>query len=62
MAHPSHPSRPSSAPPRPAPSADGRRDSQPYRDPDIDYQQLVIQRHAPRWLRDLEHYGWLPRD
>ncbi len=48
MEHPTHPSRPSSAPPGPAPSADGLRDSQPYRDPDIDYQQLVIKRHAPR--------------
>ena len=61
--HPSPPSCPSSAPPRPAlptPSANRPRDDQPYRDPSIDYQQLVIARHVPRWLRDLKR--WLPQD
>ena len=55
-------SRPSSAPPRLALGADGLRDSQPYREPDIGYQQLVTERYAPRWLRDLKRYGWLPQN
>ena len=61
MAHPSPLSRPSSAPPGPAPpalDADSLRD----REPDRVYQQLLIDRHAPRWRRDLKRYGWLPQD
>ena len=61
MAHPSPSYRPSSAPPRPASSADRRRGGQPYRDPDIDCRQLVVKRQAPRWRRDLKRYGWLPQ-
>ena len=61
MAHPSPSSRPSSAPSGPALSAVSLRDNQPYRDPDIDYQQLATERHAPRWRRDLKRYGWLPQ-
>ena len=60
MAHPSPPSRPSSAPPKldpPALSADGLRNSQPYREPGIDNQRLVIARHAPQWQRDLNRCG-----
>lgn len=36
------------------------RDLQPYRDPQIDYTCLVVQRNAPRWLRALKEYGYLP--
>lgn len=35
------------------------RDREPYRDPGIDYTKLVVDRNAPRWLRDLKRYGWL---
>lgn len=35
------------------------RGNQPYLDPDIDYQELVVHRNAPRWLRNLERYGYL---
>lgn len=62
MAHPSPSPGPSSAPPGPALRTDGLRDIRPYRDPDIDYQQLVNARHAPRWLRGIKRYGWLPQD
>ena len=31
----------------------------PYRDPGIDYEQLVVQRNASRWLRMLDKYGFL---
>ena len=38
------------------------RDGEPYRDPGINYQELVVNRNAPRWLRDLKTQGWLPQD
>lgn len=37
------------------------RDGQPYRDPGIDYSKLLVDRNAPRWLRDLKRYGWVPQ-
>jgi len=33
---------------------------QPYRDPEIDYTGIVVQRNAPRWLAALNKYGFLP--
>ena len=35
------------------------RDGQPYRDPDIDYEDLVVQRNAPRWLAKPSEFGIL---
>ena len=35
-----------------------RRD-EPYRDPDVDYERLPVERNAPRWLRKLKKYGFL---
>lgn len=35
------------------------RDRRPYKDPDIDYEQLVVDRNAPRWLQALEKYGYI---
>ena len=35
------------------------RDDRPYTDPGIDYQRLVVERHAPRWLRMLRQYGFV---
>jgi transposase len=32
---------------------------QPYSDPGIDYEALVIAKNAPRWLKALEQYGYL---
>lgn len=34
---------------------------EPYKDPDIDYDQLVVKRNAPRWIQALEKYGHLPK-
>ena len=35
------------------------RDAKPYRDPDTDYEALLVKRNAPRWLRMLQHYDVL---
>jgi transposase len=32
---------------------------QPYRDPEIDYEALMVQKNAPRWLKKLKQYGYL---
>lgn len=32
---------------------------EPYRDPEIDYEALVVHRNAPRWLTALHKYGYL---
>ena len=36
------------------------RKKQPYRDPQIDYESLVVKRNAPRWIAALQKYGYLP--
>ena len=36
------------------------RDDRHYRDPGIDYEQLQVQRNAPRWLAKLRKFGYLP--
>ena len=33
---------------------------EPYRDPGINYEKLVVERNAPRWIRVLKKYGYLP--
>lgn len=33
---------------------------QPYKDPDVDYEALAVQRNAPRWIKALKKYGYLP--
>jgi transposase len=33
---------------------------QPYRDSATDYQALVVKRNAPRWIKALRRYGFLP--
>ena len=35
------------------------RDAKPYRDPDTDYEALLVKRNAPRWVRMLQHYDVL---
>ena len=37
------------------------RDRAPYRDPDTDYEALLVQRNAPRWLRKLYEFDILVR-
>jgi transposase len=31
-----------------------------YKDPGVDYEKLTVSRNAPRWLKALEKYGFLP--
>ena len=37
------------------------RDQRPYIDPGIDYDKLLVDRNAARWLRKLDEYGHLER-
>ena len=34
--------------------------SQPYRDATVDYQDLIVRRNAPRWIKALTSHGYLP--
>jgi transposase len=36
------------------------KNNQPYKDPEIDYEALIVQRNSPRWLKALDKYGYLP--
>ncbi len=38
------------------------RDQKPYRDPQADYEQLLVRRNAPRWVRELKKFGILSRN
>jgi hypothetical protein len=33
---------------------------QPYIDPSVDYEALVVHRNAPRWIQALKKYGYWP--
>jgi hypothetical protein len=33
---------------------------EPYRDPGVDYERLVVNRNAPRWIAALQKYGYWP--
>jgi transposase len=35
------------------------KEQPPYRDPEIDYEALVVANNAPRWLKALKKYGYL---
>ena len=35
---------------------------EPYKDPHVDYRELMIRRNAPRWLRALLEFGYLESD
>lgn len=35
------------------------RDAQPYHDPEADYEELMVRRNAPRWIRMLHRYGMI---
>ena len=34
---------------------------EPYKDPEVDYEALVVRRNAPRWLEALQRYGYLDK-
>jgi transposase len=31
----------------------------PYKDPQIDYEKLIVDRNAPRWIKQLNKYGYI---
>ena len=33
----------------------------PYKDPTVDYGALLVKRNAPRWIRQLKKFGYLPQ-
>jgi hypothetical protein len=33
----------------------------PYHDSTVDYEALRVQRNAPRWIRQLKKFGYLPK-
>ena len=35
------------------------RDREPYRDPEVDYDELVVHRNAPRWIAQLQKFGYV---
>lgn len=37
------------------------KNNQPYRDPEIDYEAIMIKRNAPRWMKALAKFGYLPQ-
>lgn len=32
---------------------------EPYKDPSVDYEALVVHRNAPRWIKALKKYGYI---
>ena len=38
------------------------RDARPYHDPEADYEELMVRRNAPRWVRMLHRYGLIEHD
>lgn len=36
------------------------KNQQPYYDPEVDYEALMVQRNAPRWIKALKKYGHMP--
>jgi hypothetical protein len=37
------------------------KNDRPYYDPAVDYEALMVQKNAPRWIKALEKYGYLPQ-
>lgn len=36
------------------------KNDRPYHDPAVDYEALMVQKNAPRWIKALKRYGYLP--
>ena len=34
---------------------------QPYHDSTVDYEALAVKRNAPRWIKQLRKFGYLPK-
>ena len=37
------------------------KNKKPYKDPEIDYEAVVVQKNAPRWISALKKFGYLPQ-
>jgi hypothetical protein len=37
------------------------KNNRPYYDPEVDYEALMVQRNAPRWIKALNKNVYLPR-
>jgi len=37
------------------------KNDHPYYDPEVDYEALMVQRNAPRWIKALKKYGYMPQ-
>jgi transposase len=37
------------------------KNNRPYYDPEVDYEHLMVQRNAPRWIKSLKKYGYIPQ-
>ena len=35
---------------------------QPYKDPGIDYESLMVKKNAPRWIKPSKEYGYLKQE
>ena len=35
------------------------KNNRPYYDPEVDYEELMVQRNAPRWIKSLKKYGYI---
>jgi len=37
-------------------------DKVPYKDPETDYEEMLIKKNAPRWITALKKYGYIQGD
>lgn len=37
------------------------KNQKPYHDPEIKYDEIVVNRNASRWMKKLEEYGYLKK-
>jgi transposase len=35
------------------------KEKKPYKDPEVDYEELMVKKNAPRWIETLKRYGYL---
>lgn len=38
------------------------KSQKPYKDPEIDYEALVVKKNAPRWIKTLKKYGYIKEE
>jgi hypothetical protein len=35
------------------------KNKHPYQDASVDYEELMVKRNAPRWIKALQRYGYM---